>query len=68
VGGKGGPAERGRSGRLTQGLRRMLGHRPLLAPSGGDLAVIAVALVEFKPRVEVASDTVLRALRAQLAA
>ncbi len=53
---------------ITHRLARMLGHRPLLAPSRRDLAVIAVALVEFKPRVEVASDTVLRGLRAQLAA
>jgi hypothetical protein len=53
---------------IVQRLARMLAHRPLLAPSPQDLAVIAVALVEHKPRVEVATDTVLRALRAGLEA
>lgn len=53
---------------ITFRLSRMLGHRPLLAPSPSDLAVITVALIEHKPRVEVAVDTVLRALRAALGA
>jgi hypothetical protein len=44
----------------------MLAHRPLLAPSAEDLRVIERALVEHRPRVEVATDTVLRALRAAL--
>ena len=51
---------------IVQRLARMLGRRPLLAPSPQDLATIAVALVEHKPRVEIAADTVMRALRAGL--
>ena len=51
---------------VTQRLHRMLAHRPLLAPSPDDLRAIRTALVEHKPRVEVATDTVLRALRAAL--
>jgi hypothetical protein len=51
---------------ITHRMARMLGHRPLLAPSSSDLATITVALIEHKPRVEVAADTVLRALRATL--
>jgi hypothetical protein len=47
-------------------LHRMLAHRPLLAPNAADLAAIRVALVDHKPRVEVAADTVLRGLRASL--
>lgn len=48
-------------------LQRTLSRRPLLAPSPSDMAVIAVALIEHKPRVEVAADSVLRVLRAALA-
>lgn len=51
---------------ITQRLARMLAHRPLLAPSPQDLSVIAIAIVEHKPRVEIATDTVMRALRAGL--
>ncbi|MDX2092850.1 MAG: hypothetical protein SFX73_33600 [Kofleriaceae bacterium] len=51
---------------ITQRLARMLAHRPLLAPSPQDLSVIAIALVEHKPRVEIAADTVMRAMRASL--
>lgn len=47
-------------------LGRMLAGRPLLAPSPADTAVIVVALVEHKPRVEVAAHTVMRAMRAAL--
>jgi hypothetical protein len=47
-------------------LARMLANRPLLAPSSSDLSVINMALLEHKPRVEVAADTVIRALRAAL--
>lgn len=47
-------------------LERMLERRPLLKPSPSDNAVIVVALVEHKPRVEVAAQTVMRALRAAL--
>jgi acyl carrier protein phosphodiesterase len=48
---------------ITQRLQRMLAHRPLLAPSPADLVAIDRALAAFQPRVEVAADTVLRALR-----
>ncbi|MDB4963277.1 MAG: hypothetical protein JWP01_3276 [Myxococcales bacterium] len=51
---------------ITHRMQRMLGHRPLLAPTSSDLATITVALIEHKPRVQVAVDTVLRALRATL--
>jgi hypothetical protein len=51
---------------ITHRLSRMLGHRPLLAPSSSDLSTITISLLEHKPRVEVAADTVLRALRAAL--
>jgi hypothetical protein len=47
-------------------LQRMLAHRPLLAPSPSDLVAIRGALVGHKTRVEIAADTVLRALRASL--
>ena len=49
-------------------VQRVLAHRPLLAPSASDAAVIRDALVGFQPRVEVAAETILRALRAALAA
>jgi hypothetical protein len=47
-------------------LHRMLAHRPLLAPSEADLRAIERALSEHQRRVEVATDAVLRALRAGL--
>jgi hypothetical protein len=52
---------------IAQRLHRMLSHRPLLAPSATDLAAIRACLVDYKPRVDVAAETVLRALRATLA-
>ena len=51
---------------ITHRLHRMLAHRPLLAPSPDELRAIRTALDEHQPRVEVATDTVLRALRAAL--
>lgn len=51
---------------IAHRLHRMLAHRPLLAPSPADLTAIRGALVAHKPRVEVATDTVVRALRAAL--
>jgi hypothetical protein len=51
---------------ITHRLGRMLAHRPLLAPSGDDLRAIGASLAEFQPRVTVAADTVIRALRAAL--
>jgi acyl carrier protein phosphodiesterase len=50
--------------KITLRLGRMLGHRPLLAPSAADLRGIGDALAVYKPRVDVAVETVLRALRA----
>ena len=47
-------------------LSRTLARRPLLAPSPSDLAVITVALIEHKPRVQVAAEAVLRMVRAAL--
>jgi hypothetical protein len=47
-------------------LSRMLASRPLLAPSSSDLAVITVALIEHKPRVQIAAEAVLRMVRAAL--
>jgi hypothetical protein len=53
-------------GAITARLHRILAHRPLLAPSPDDLRAIRDALVVFQPRVEVAADTVVRAMRAAL--
>ena len=53
---------------IAQRLHRMLAHRPLLAPSAEDLRAIERALIEHRPRVEVAADTVQRGLRAALLA
>lgn len=47
-------------------LHRILAHRPLLAPSSTDLQAIHTALVAFKPRLDVAAETVLRAMRAAM--
>ena len=52
---------------ITHRLSRILSHRPLLAPSPADLRTIAAALVEYQPRVETASATVMRALRVAVA-
>jgi acyl carrier protein phosphodiesterase len=51
---------------ITQRLHRMLSHRPLLAPNAADLRAIETSLVDYQPRVVVAVDTVLRAVRAAL--
>lgn len=51
---------------IVHRLHRMLAHRPLLAPNAADLTAIRTALVEHKPRVEVAADTVVRGMRAAL--
>lgn len=53
---------------ITARLHRILAHRPLLAASSDDLRAIHDALVVFQPRVEVAADTVVRAMRAALGA
>ena len=51
---------------ITMRLQRMLGHRPLLAPNASDLRAIASALAAHQSRVAVATDTVIRAMRAAL--
>ncbi len=51
---------------IVHRLHRMIAHRPLLAPNASDLSAIRTALTEYKPRVDVAADTVMRALRAAL--
>lgn len=52
---------------ITHRLQRILAHRPLLAPSADDLHAIRIALVEQQPRVAIASQIVLRGVRANLA-
>jgi len=51
---------------ITTRLRHILAPRPLLAASPDDLRAIRDALVAFQPRLAVATETVLRALRAAL--
>jgi hypothetical protein len=53
---------------ITSRVHRILAHRPLLAPSADELGTIHTALVALQPRITVAAEPVLRALRAQLAA
>jgi hypothetical protein len=52
---------------IASRIHRILAHRPLLAPSPDDLRTIRQALIAFQPRVAVAADTILQALRAALA-
>ncbi len=47
-------------------LARVLGHRPRLAPSADDLRTIRGALEAQQPRIAVAADSVMRAMRAAL--
>ena len=62
--GHGVPEDLRRVDAIVMRLQRMLGHRPLLAPNAADLRAIATALAAHQPRIEVATDTVIRALRA----
>jgi hypothetical protein len=48
---------------VTARLARVLAPRPLLAPSPDDLRIIHRELAAYQSRVEVAADTILRALR-----
>lgn len=64
--GYGVPDDLQRPDAIVHRLHRMLAHRPRLAPNAADLAAIRTALVEHKPRVDVAAETVVRALRAAL--
>ncbi|HEU0031291.1 MAG TPA: hypothetical protein VFQ53_11700 [Kofleriaceae bacterium] len=65
--GYGVPEDLRRVDAIVHRLSRMLAHRPLLAPSPADLRAIASALADHQARVAVATDTVVRALRATLA-
>ena len=60
------PDDLARPDAIAQRLQRILSHRPLLAPNASDLVAIRTCLVDYKPRVDVAAETVLRALRAAL--
>lgn len=60
------PEDLRRPDAITERLARVLGHRPLLAPSPADLRAIHAGLVALQPRVVVATETVLRATRAGL--
>jgi hypothetical protein len=51
---------------ITTRLQHILAGRPLLAASSDDLRAIRSALIAFKPRLEVAADTVMRGVRAAL--
>ena len=62
------PADLREPDAVTERLRRMLAHRPLLAPSASDLAAVRTALAEHQRRVEIAADTVMRGTLARLAA
>jgi len=62
----GAPFDLRRADAIVRRLARMLAHRPLLAPSASDLDAIAHALADYRPRVEIAADTIVRALRAAL--
>jgi len=62
------PDDLRRTDAITTRLHRMLAHRPLLAPSASDLTAIASSLAAHRHRVEVATDTVLRGVRAALTA
>jgi acyl carrier protein phosphodiesterase len=63
---RGVPEDLRRPDAITSRLSRILAPRPLLAPSPDDLRAIHAALVAFQPRIEVAADTVMRAMRAEL--
>lgn len=60
------PDDLGSPDSITTRVQRMLAHRPLLAASPDDLRAIRTSLVEFKPRLDAATDTVVRAMRAGL--
>jgi hypothetical protein len=51
---------------IAMRMQRMLSHRPLLAPNARDMHAIRAALIDHKARVDVAADTVMRAVRAAL--
>lgn len=63
---RGVPDDLQRPDAIAARMHRILAHRPLLAPSPDDLRAIRDALVAFKPRVDIAADTVMRAMRAAL--
>jgi hypothetical protein len=64
--GHGVPDDLRRPDAIASRVHRILGHRPLLAPSPADLRAIHDALIAFQPRVAVAAATIVRGLRAAL--
>lgn len=52
---------------VTTRLGHILAPRPRLAATADDLRIIRGALIAFQPRLEVAAETVMRALSAKLA-
>jgi hypothetical protein len=60
------PDDLRRPAAIATRVHRILAHRPLLAPSPDDLRAIRAALIELQPRVEVAAEAIVRALRAAL--
>jgi hypothetical protein len=48
-------------------VQRVLADRPRLAPAPGELGAIRGALAAFQPRIAVAAETIVRALRVALA-
>jgi GNAT superfamily N-acetyltransferase len=54
--------------KIVYRLNRMLAHRPRLAPSQSDIAIITRALDEVRPRYQVAAQSVMLSLNAALAA
>lgn len=61
---RGVPDDLRRPDAIAARVQRVLAHRPLLAPSPGDLPAIHDALVALQPRVAIAAGTISRALRA----
>jgi hypothetical protein len=65
---RGVPEDLRRPDAVAARVQRVLAPRPLLAPSPGEIGAIRGALAAFQPRVAVAAETIVRALRAALAA
>jgi hypothetical protein len=51
---------------VTERLLRVISRRPLLAPRGGDAAIIGSVIAGYQPRVTVAAETILRGVLASL--
>jgi hypothetical protein len=64
--GYGAPDDLREPAKIASRLARILAPRPLLAPSPSDLRAIGTALAQQRPRVAIACETVVRALRSVL--